>query len=284
MALIFFNDKAKIKASQMLLRKNLEEALTEKPVSMTLKYNRGVGSRATQDECIHNGKLWFFSTTIREEGKPPRYWNAFGFDPENKAHRDIVAELNSPVNDYSPYVHGGFAFDSEDEKQVYLVHNGAFSGKKKEDFLAGFDPLPQPVLSPTGQRDMLVIANLNSPNFIQQITDFLRDVEAFKDSMANNKPWKKKKPGTRVSTPYSGYDPEQQSFAGADYEEQFFGKGKANHKGGQRNVEYKQEEVVKALVKYLHGQPEGGKGQNRIRYGSIFARPQRSFTCLRNKN
>ena len=258
MALIFFNDKAKIKASQMLLEQNLIDALTEKPVSMTLKYNRGAGNSATQDKCFNNGELWFFPTTIHEQGKPPRYWNAFGFDPENGAYKDIIAELNSPVNDYNPNVHGGFAFDSEDAKQVYLVHNGAFSGKKKEDFLAGFDPLPQPVQTPTGQRDMLVVANLNSPHLTQQITDFLRDVEAFKNSVVNKKPWKKKKLGTRVPNPYSGYDTEQKSFAGAGYEEQFFGKGKTNREGGQKTVTYKQEEVVKALVKYLHRQLSAG--------------------------
>jgi len=177
-------DKTKISKAQKELQKRLNKALGKKQGFYTIGHQ---GDNFTIESLRANDKIWHFHKLIVNR-PTPSHWNAFGLVNQLKinASNPITVEINIPLEGIDRRVGGLFAVDTNN-KHTLLLHRGKVGGGKKgigkNAFLEWYAKKPVKVWydEATGESDyILLIADLSSPYFIQQIEDFVSAVAQFK--------------------------------------------------------------------------------------------------------
>jgi hypothetical protein len=125
--------------------------------------------------------IWLFSTRLSDN----RYWNALGIvKPETSMHIPITCEINFPHAGIDRRIGGVMAIDRTG--RIFIVHRGKIGGGKKGIGKSLFENSYHGswTLLEEGDSDSLValIGELKSPRFVRQVTQFVRKVNAIKDS------------------------------------------------------------------------------------------------------
>jgi hypothetical protein len=118
-----------------------------------------------------------------------RYWCGFGLEPPGQL-MGIACEINIPYEGINRRVAG--ALGRTESQAVYLLHSGKVGGGKpgigKSAFLAYYGRRPLAAVEwPDGQRTQAVpIGQLDDPQLLSKISDFVRLVLAFKAKATGN--------------------------------------------------------------------------------------------------
>lgn len=129
--------------------------------------------------------VWLFSSRISDN----RYWNAFGIVRSDlSSHIPITCEINFPSSGIDRRIGGVMACDREG--RVFIVHRGKIGGGKKgigkslfENSYRGSWTLLD---EGDGESAVALIGELRSPRFVRQVTQFIRKVNAIKDSASSS--------------------------------------------------------------------------------------------------
>ncbi len=124
-------------------------------------------------------RLWLM--TGKEEN---RHWNAFGTDePAPGRNVTITCEINIPLSGINKQIGGAFA--SDNESQIWLIHRGIIGGGRKG---IGPELVRNYYKGPWEEIDnlngtiskALPIGNLNSNNFLDDLANFIREIDRIK--------------------------------------------------------------------------------------------------------
>lgn len=111
-----------------------------------------------------------------------RYWNAFGIGNPSISNRNIIVEINYPVEGYNNRIAGGWAIDNANN--YYLYHNGKIAGGRKgigkSAFLEYYTGEYIDVQIESKNTEKALVAVLDDFNFVNQIADFVNIVATFK--------------------------------------------------------------------------------------------------------
>jgi hypothetical protein len=134
----------------------------------------------------HNGRYWFGSLPLNDDGSTPRYWNPFG-EYRASGNLQIAVELNVPTDSNSKRVSGFFAKDAE-TGVVYLMHDGGVGGGRKgvgqKAFLAWSDSKLVPVADAEGDfRLGIIVAPVDAKDTASDIARFVQSTIEFKDAV-----------------------------------------------------------------------------------------------------
>lgn len=132
--------------------------------------------------------LWFekpgFWVSSVKGGAENRYWNAFGTEnPEGRKNVYITCEVNFPKSGIDRKIGGAFAKDASGK--LYMVHRGNMGGGKKGVgkllFLDNYRNEFEVVQDAEIESELPLIGALDSDKFIEQVYDFIREVERIKE-------------------------------------------------------------------------------------------------------
>jgi len=131
--------------------------------------------------------LWFHSRKLEDKFDSERiavkrYWNAFGLSevaPRQNSMLPIVCEINPLLEGLDKRVQGAFA---RDNGHVWLLHRGKIGGGRpgigRRLF---FENYFGEVKGIAGDR-FAIIGDIGSPDFVQRVRNFVREVEQIKDT------------------------------------------------------------------------------------------------------
>src|SRR3990172_4640807 len=135
--------------------------------------------------------IWaYFSEPPLEKSPGERYWSTFGIGKPS-GMVPIACEINSPKSGLNRQAAGAYAESSTGK--VNLVHRGIFTARgrvplayARSHFRWSWAPIQD------GKRTInaMVLGELNSPQFGDQLRAFILEVARFK-SLARSHPWKK---------------------------------------------------------------------------------------------
>jgi 5-methylcytosine-specific restriction enzyme A len=133
-----------------------------------------------------NSRFWYTHIEAKNEATP-RYWNAFGLSDilNLNASIPIVVEINIALIGVPRTIGGLFAVDTANNHTL-LLHRGKVGGGKKgigkEAFLAWCKTKPIPVThsASAAPHHAVVVADLASPNMVDQLASFIETVAKFK--------------------------------------------------------------------------------------------------------
>lgn len=181
--LIRITDSESIKTAQKLLEQRLHETLTQKEGSYTLGFQ---GDNVKRDNLYADHSIWFVPKVLDNKS----YGNAFGLASKLniKGSNNIVVEINIPQDGLNKQFQGLFAKDSTTGNTI-LLHRGKIGGGKKDvgkiEFLKWYNQETIQVHSKDSKNevdDVLLIADLNSPDIATQIGKFVMSVADFKQN------------------------------------------------------------------------------------------------------
>lgn len=171
-------DKDKILEFQEALNSLLKEKLTNEGV-----FKIGFPS-GSWDSTINFAKnIWHHSYEVTDSS--PRFWNGFGLasEIEEKKSNNIVVEINIPTAGINKRVSGFFAVDDK-TNNVFLMHRGKIGGGRKgigkNTFLGWYSGHLESVFDKNKEDKALLIGNIKSEDFIQKLTQFIKNVAEFK--------------------------------------------------------------------------------------------------------
>lgn len=239
--LIIVTDKNEISRCQKKFEENLKRCLP-------LCEKRDVGYRGgnVKDMPIYtdgtNGGIWFGTKDLTKS----RYWNAFGFQTEEKGPLHITAEINFAHEGVNNRIGGLFAKDARTGK-YFVLHRGKVGGGRKgvgkKAFKNFYDGQFVEVKQNHDFREVILVAGIDDP--FDAVHRFAESVRDFKETI---KAGKFVKPPTTDES-LVGFRPE---FAGI--------------KSGKRNAEFEYETyhgvVVNQLRQHLSEIESGGKEFN----------------------
>jgi 5-methylcytosine-specific restriction protein A len=177
-------DTTNIKQAQGAFQDRLNAVLKEREGAFTIGYQ---GGNKEFNSLRANDKIWF-AHMVNKERATPCHWNAFGLaDQLNiNASNPIAVEINIPLSGVPRNVGGLFAVDTKSDK-IWLLHRGKVGGGKKGigkgTFLNWYTKKPVKVQYSKTMRDsddVIPVADLSSPKFGKQITEFVCSVGQFK--------------------------------------------------------------------------------------------------------
>lgn len=171
--------EARIAAAMRVVERTLRKGAT--------RFRRMIG---TQGGHTHapvywrpRDRLWCCFTHQLED----RYWCAYGIqDPTTSDNLSIAVEINPPLRGFRRQVAGLFVQDDVGRK--YLAHTGRVGGGRKGIGKTAFlsscaGPTFADVRWPDGlTSEVLVVAEVGSRRFIQQVAAFVHEVASFKTS------------------------------------------------------------------------------------------------------
>jgi hypothetical protein len=121
--------------------------------------------------------LWFYS----EKREQSRYWNISGISkaaPKENSMLSIVCEINPPVEGLSKRAQGAFMRD--ENGRIWLLHRGKIGGGKPgTGRRLFFENYPGETMEIAGEK-FAVIGDIDSSDFVDQVTNFVREVERIK--------------------------------------------------------------------------------------------------------
>ena len=172
--------RRKTKECQERLEKTLTKSLKQRKII-------SIGSQIdrVEAEVYHNETVWFCPGS-----QDNRFCNAFGLNPENTQNVTVV-EINPPLDGINRQCSGMFAFDQD--KSLYLLHNGGIGGGKKgigkrsflewySEWYSRFDPM-RDVENDKGSKinEGILVGNISDErNFLDDLEAFIRKVRFFK--------------------------------------------------------------------------------------------------------
>ena len=172
--MLLLTNQQEIKNAQHEFIMRLEEHC-DKQIPVKLGYQGGY------EECSINWSqalgLWFHSNKI--EGS--RYWNVFGLSnvaPQQNSMLSIVCEINPPVEGLNRRVQGAFVQDDNDH--ILLVHRGKIGGGKPGIGRKLFFENYQGKVREINDVKFIVIGDIISPDFINNIKYFVQEVDRIK--------------------------------------------------------------------------------------------------------
>lgn len=140
-----------------------------------------VGYKGGYNECVIRWSqllgLWFYSEKIEAS----RYWNAFGLSevaPRENSMLSIVCEINPPLEGLNKRAQG--AFCSDNNGHIWLLHRGKIGGGKPGIGRKLFFENYQGETRKIADDKFAVIGDIDSSDFVDQVTDFVREVERIK--------------------------------------------------------------------------------------------------------
>jgi len=169
----------------LTLRNEIENAQRQFVAKLEERCNRQirvkVGYKGGYEECVIRWSpvlcLWFNSGRIVEN----RYWNPFGLSeaaPRENSMLSIVCEINPPVEGLNKQVQGAFMRD--ENGHIWLLHRGKIGGGKpgigRKLF---FENYRGETMEIAGEK-FAVIGDIDSSDFVDHVTDFVREVERIK--------------------------------------------------------------------------------------------------------
>ena len=112
-----------------------------------------------------------------------RYRNAFGIGKPS-LNRNIVCEINPPLEGINRRIAGVFAKDADDK--MYLLHRGRIGGGRlgigKDKFQKEFDGTWVSVEDGTNISNLALVAAFESSSFAEDVADFIHKVERIKEN------------------------------------------------------------------------------------------------------
>jgi hypothetical protein len=125
--------------------------------------------------------IWWINSTA--DGN--RYWNAFGIgEPQwgSTFSHNIICEINPPFEGINRYMAGVYAKDSAGK--LYLLHRGKIGGGKPGNSKSKFEKEYRGnwIYAQDGDRltKLALIASFESPRFVDQVADFVNQVNSIK--------------------------------------------------------------------------------------------------------
>jgi len=192
--------------------------------------------------------MYLTESIARKYAKPfsPRYWNAFGFQAEEKGSLHITAEINFAHEGINNHIGGLFAKDAKTEK-YFVLHRGRVGGGRpgvgKEAFKNFYDGEFVEVEQNQDFRETMLVASVDDP--FDAVRQFVERVKNFKAAI---------KAGKLVKPPKT-----DKSLIG--FRSEF-----AGIKSGKRGAEFEYESyhgiVVDELRRHLSEIKSGGKEFN----------------------
>ena len=145
-----------------------------------------VGFRGGQDNLpvFSNNRIWFAYKPLEK-----RHWNAFGSGPlAHQRSNSVTVEVNPAIHGVDRRVAGLFAVDKE-TKHTVLLHRGKIGGGRKgigkASFMEWYRGTPVRFTDPSRgehKEQAILVADLESSEFLIQLESFVDIVRKFKDS------------------------------------------------------------------------------------------------------
>ena len=171
----------RIASAQKTLLQRIRKELHKIP-NVTLGYRGGHLSLT----AFTNNKIWFAHQPL-EDAPIPRYWNALGSMPLWRSN-SITVEVNPAIHGVDGRVAGLFAVDDETNHTV-LLHRGNIGGGQLGVGQAAFMGWYQgPRVEFDGNGQAILVADLESSEFLAQLESFVDIVREFKDSLNADDP------------------------------------------------------------------------------------------------
>jgi len=166
-------------------RNEIENAQRQFVAKLEERCNRQIpvklGYKGGYEECVIRWSpllgLWFNSGRIVEN----RYWNPFGLSevaPRENSMLPIVCEINPPVEGLNKQTQGAFMRD--ENGHIWLLHRGKIGGGKPGIGRKLFFENYQGETMEIACEKFAVIGDIDSSDFVDQVTNFVREVERIK--------------------------------------------------------------------------------------------------------
>lgn len=176
-------DVKEIRKCQSKLENRLKLELVNKK-----KFTIGFPGGSWVSSVNYNDIIWHSTYEIKDS--TPRFWNGFGLFAEldEKKSNNIVVEINITFSGTNRRVSGLFAIDQESEDLI-LLHRGRVGGGRKgigKNSFVGWrrDDLKIVYDEAESEEKAIVVANIDSQNFIDDISKFVLSVFEFKELTA----------------------------------------------------------------------------------------------------
>ena len=194
-------DKKEIKQAQLAFAKNMIKKAA-KDGDITVGYQ---GGNAQMHAFWFKGdKFWWaYEPLPPGSEKIPRWWNAFGIrqyyrsdephngEPHWGKQNSISCEINIPLSGNTWQTAGIFVKDPDNE--IYIAHTGKIGGGRKGigktafvDNFSGTNKWHQ-VSGSRGEKDVVIISNINDPNLLDNVGFFVKAVKKIKNDITEGK-------------------------------------------------------------------------------------------------
>ncbi len=203
-------NKKEIKRTQLTFVKNMKKKAT-KHGELFAGHQGGKVPEKLSAYWFKDNEFWW---AYPKSGKPlgirsptPRWWNAFRFlesnidkygtgpgEPNWGNLNGMTVQINIPVSGNrqgTGWTGGVFVKDSDDE--IYIAHTGMIGGGRKgigkTIFVDNFPGTKKwhKVSGSRGEKDVVIISDINDPNLIDNIGFFVKAVHKIKDSAPSGK-------------------------------------------------------------------------------------------------
>jgi len=178
------DNKAEIQMAQTLFESKLNSR-SDKQGIIDVGY-RGESQRLNARWSKNLGIWWI------TEDSGNRFWNAFGTEEPrwNTGYsHSITCEINPPYQGINRQISGVFAKDPEN--RLYVLHRGRIGGGKpgigKALFVREFRGSWEEAEDANEFTKFAVVASFDNPRFVEQISDFVHEVERIKSAPATVK-------------------------------------------------------------------------------------------------
>lgn len=174
------------KEAEIIKYQKVLETTLKKELSSKKEIRMGFPSGNWVDEVNYNSDIWYSTFFIDKENKISRFWNGFGLSSESQFNTDksnnIAVEINIAKKGISRSVRGSFVIDDSTD-EVMLIHRGRVNGFTKEEFNDWYPEQFTSIYDDDGNNEekVIVIAVITSSDFIEKLTDFVKNVAKFKE-------------------------------------------------------------------------------------------------------
>ena len=152
------------------------------------------GDHRKFSEVFTNNRIWFACQSLENVGVS-RYWNAFGSgQPVLRRSNNITVEVNPAIYGVDRRVAGLFA-DNDETDHTVLLHRGRIGGGRegigKTSFMEWYSGTQVEFFDPLhddGEETAILVADLESSEFLIQLEAFVDAVHSFKASRKADDP------------------------------------------------------------------------------------------------
>ena len=228
--------KKEINRAQLAFAKNIKKKATKHGELTASHQHGGIKVHAYWHK---DSEFWWADWKVSPtHSKTPRWWNAFRFLDSNHQYPNrkagepnwgranaMTVQINIPIsgNRQGTGSTGGvFVKDSDDE--IYIAHTGMIGGGRKgigkATFVDNFPGTWNQVSGSRGEKDVVIVSQINDPNLIDNVGFFVKAVQKIKDDAKKGKIQKKPKLPRQKSTKLprqksSKFNPEREEKRGS---------------------------------------------------------------------
>lgn len=177
--LIQVSSKTEIAKCQSIMKKALINSLPDKGL-----YTIGYHSGSIDSQIYSDSEIWFSPNITHTDEK--KYWNGFGLSKNlsKTKSNSITVEINILHGEANNRIAGAFVKDDK-TGDIYLTHSGKVGGGRKgigkNSFIKWYKA-PTKTITTEGNKtkQVIVITNINSTNFVKDLATFIKNVDTFK--------------------------------------------------------------------------------------------------------